>query len=96
MKNASSLLKGSQKGQIIQQILPAVIIPIVLIIMVIVFSNFEATVDHSTISTRASTAINTTTANTYSGFDLGSILPIVLFGVAILAIIIGAFVFRGR
>jgi len=39
---------------------------------------------------QTSTSVN---ANAYSGFDLASILPLVLAGVAILSIVIGAFAF---
>lgn len=100
MRNMGAMLRkyaaSSSKGQVVQQLIPAVVVPIVLIIMLIVFANFEGTVDHSDISSTASTTINDTSANAYSGFDLGSILPIVIFGVVILSIIIGAFQFGRR
>lgn len=96
MRNLKKHLTKSMKGQIVQQVLPIAIVPIVIIIMLIVFANFEATVDHSGISSAASTSINTTVTNSLSGFDLAAILPIVIAGVVILGILLGAFAFRGR
>lgn len=76
-------------------VITVVFVAMVLVVGLIAFSSFESNIDHSEISTTASTAINKTTAQTYSGFNLGSVMPLILFAVAIIGIIAYAFG-RGR
>jgi len=76
-------------------VISVVFIAMVLVVGLIAFSTFESNIDHSSISTTASTAINKTTAQTYAGFNLGSVIPLIMFAVAIISIIAYAFV-RGR
>lgn len=80
-------------GGLLGKVLTIVVVPMLLIIGLIVYANFESSVDSSTLSTEAQNAINTTNANAYNGFDLAAVLPIVIAGVAVLGIVISAFVF---
>lgn len=86
-----------QKGQaIIQQIIPAIVIPMLLVVGLLVYANFSDNVDTSDLSADAEEAINATTDNTYAGFNLASILPLVIFAAAIISVIVGAFLIFGR
>lgn len=84
-----------KKGQIISRIMPAVLVPIVLIVMLAVYTNFETAIDRTDWSTTANDTFDDVNTQSYNAFDLASILPIVVIGVALLAILVGAFVFRG-
>jgi len=80
-------------GGLLGRILTIVVVPIVLLIGLVIYGNFNSALDTSSLSTDAQNAINNTNSNAYSGFDLAAILPLVLAGVAILSIVIGAFAF---
>jgi len=80
-------------GGLLGKVLTIVVVPMLLIIGLIVYANFESSVDTGMLSTDAQTAINTTNTNAYNGFDLAAVLPIVIAGVAVLGIVISAFVF---
>ena len=77
-------------------ILTAVLVAMFLVVGVYVYSNFSSSIDTSGLSTEAQTAINQTNTNVYKGFQLGSIMPIVLFaGLIIAGIVIGFAFYRG-
>lgn len=76
-------------------VVTVVFVAMVLVVGLIAFSTFESNIDHASLSTTASTAINKTTAQTYAGFNLGSVIPLILFAVAIIGIIAYAFA-RGK
>lgn len=80
-------------GGLLGRILTIVVVPIVLLIGLVIYGNFNSALDTSSLSSDAQNAINNTNQNAYSGFDLAAILPLVLAGVAILSIVIGAFAF---
>lgn len=88
----------NKKGQIaiVSQLLPVLVIPLLLIVMVVVFGNFESAVDTSTLSTAAKDAINKTVVQSYTAFNMASILPLIVIAVAIITVIIGAFLFTRR
>lgn len=86
-----------EKGQaVISQIIPAIVIPLLLIVAVLVFANFEGNIDTSDLSSDAEVAVNATRDNTYAGLNLASILPLVIFAAAIISVIVGAFLIFGR
>ena len=72
-------------------IVSVVLVAMVLMIGVVVFANFEGNVDTTGLSTAATNAINKTATQTYNGFNLGSMIPYILFAVAIIVILVGAF-----
>ena len=72
-------------------IVSVILVAMVLMIGVVVFANFEGNIDTSGLSTGAQNAINKTAQQTYNGFSLGSMIPYVLFAVAIIVILVGAF-----
>lgn len=80
-------------GGLLGRILTIVVVPIVLLIGLVIYGNFNSALDTSQLSPEAQSAINNTNDNAYSGFNLAAILPLVLAGVAILSIVIGAFAF---
>lgn len=80
-------------GGLLGRILTIVVVPIVLLIGVVIYGNFNSALDTGSLSSDAQSAINQTNSNAYSGFNLAAILPLVLAGVAILSIVIGAFAF---
>jgi hypothetical protein len=85
------------KGQALTtNVISAIVIAMLLIVGVVVFANFESSIDTTGYNVNATDAITTLKANTYSGFDLASIIPIVLFAVLIIGAIVGAFVFSSR
>jgi len=78
---------------IVNTVVGVVLVSLVLIIGVIVFGTFEAGIDHSDLTAEASQAVNDTADQTYSGFSLGSLIPYVLFAVAIIVVLLRAFSF---
>jgi len=86
--------KGQMGGGIFSKVMLIVAVPILIVIGLIVYAKFEGTIDHESITSEASSAINTTSSNTYSGFNLAAVLPIVIAAVAILSIVMGVFAFR--
>jgi len=85
---------GQIGGGIFNKVMLIVAVPILIVIGLIVYAKFEGTVNHGSITTDASDAINTTSTNTYSGFNLAAVLPIVIAAVAILSIVMSVFAFR--
>ena len=79
---------------IVQTVIGVVLVALVLIIGVIVFGEFESNVNHADLTSDASSAVNETAEQTYNGFELGALLPYILFAVAILVVLIGALAFR--
>lgn len=84
---------GQMGGGLLGRVLTIVVVPMVVIIGLIVFSQFETSVNYGDLSADGQTSFNTTTTNSYSGFDLAAVLPIVVAGVAVLGVVISAFVF---
>lgn len=54
------------------------------------------TIDYCYLGGDAWDAYDSTSDNTYAGFNLASILPLVIFAAAIISIIVGAFLIFGR
>lgn len=100
LKSYKQQVFGESKGQtagVLDNVLTIGIAAILIIVMVIVYAEFEGAISITDHSTQAQTAFNNTNDNTYSGFELASVLPIVLAGVGVLLVVIGAFSrFRGR
>jgi len=69
------------------------LVPIVLIVVVTVFGYFEGAVDHSSLSTDASTAVNDTASQTYNAFDMATVIPIVVIAVIIIGLLLKSFLF---
>lgn len=81
---------------VVQRLLPALVVPLLLIIMVAIYTQFETNVDRGGWSTDANTSFTKVNTGTYNGFKLASLLPYVIIAMAILALIIGALSFGGR
>jgi len=69
------------------------VIPVMLLVMVIIFGYFEGSVDTSSLTSEAQTAINKTADQTYNAYNIASILPLVFIAVFIIGILLKAFVF---
>lgn len=83
----------NKKGMV-QQLLPALVVPLFLIIMVAVYTQFGTNVDQSGWSTDANTTYTRINTGTWNGYRLASLLPYVIIAVIVLGVLIGAFVFR--
>jgi len=82
-------------NKLITIVLSVVTLAMFLVVGTYVYSNFESSIDTSSLSSEAQQAINKTNTNVYKGFQLGSILPIVLFaGAIILGIMVGFALFK--
>ena len=75
--------------------MPALLIPIVLVVFALVMGNFESSIDHSDLSTDASASINDTVDNTWNSYDLAGVLPIVVIAMIVIGILLGAFAIKG-
>jgi len=78
---------GSQKGVATNIVMTLVVVAVVILVGAMVFSNIDSSMDTSDLTNDAQEAINTTKANTYIGFNLMSIMPIVLAAGGILGAI---------
>jgi len=78
------------------QLMPALIVPLLLIIMVAIYTQFETNVDRADFSTDANTSFTKINTGTYNGFKLASLLPYVIIAMMILGLVIGALTFGGR
>jgi len=85
--------KGQMGGGVLGKVITIVAVPMLIIIGLIVYAEFNSSVDTSDLSTDAQDAINATNSNAYAGFNLAGVLPIVIAGVAVLGIVIGAFAY---
>ncbi len=85
------LSRKGQFGGTTGQVLSIAVIAMVLLISVTVYANFDSSIDRTGMSTQAQQAINATSDNAYSGFDLAAVLPIAIAGVAVLLIVVRAF-----
>lgn len=66
---------------------------LVLIIGIVVFGTFDSSIDHSQLTVDASTSVNDTATQVYNGFDIGAVIPLVLFATAIIGVLLAAFSF---
>jgi hypothetical protein len=64
-------------------------VPLVLILSVAIFNQFTANVDTTGWSASANQTFQKIQTSTYSGFNLGSMLPFIIIAVAIVGIILG-------
>lgn len=80
----------------IDRLLPALVVPLLLIIMVAIYTQFETNVDRAGWTADANTSFTKVNTGTYNGFKLASLLPYVIIAMAILALIVGALAFGGR
>ena len=64
-------------------------VPLVLILAVAIFNQFTANVDTTGWSTQANSTFQKIQNSTYSGFNLGSMLPFIIIAATIVGIIIG-------
>jgi hypothetical protein len=64
-------------------------VPLVLILSVAIFNQFTANVDTTGWSAQANQTFQRIQGSTYSGFNLGSMLPFIIIAVAIVGIILG-------
>ena len=64
--------------------------------MIVVYANFDSSIDTTGLSANATTAIDKVNSQSYNAFNLASILPIVLIGVAVIGVILGAFILGRR
>jgi hypothetical protein len=69
-------------------------IPLLLIIMVAVYTQFETNVDRAGWTADANTTFTKVNTGTYNGFKLGSLLPYVVIAMLVLGLIIGSFAIR--
>jgi len=81
---------------VVERLLPALVVPLLLIIMVAIYTQFETNVDRVDFSADANTSFTKVNTGTYNGFKLASLLPYVIIAMAILALVIGALSFGGR
>jgi hypothetical protein len=68
-------------------------VPLVLILSVAIFNQFTTNVDRSGWTAEANATFQKVTSSTYSGFNLGSMLPFIIIAVAIVGIILGMVAF---
>jgi len=79
---------------VVNRLLPALIVPLMLIIMVAIYTQFETNVDRADFSTDANTSFTKVNTGTYNGFKLASLLPYVIIAMVILSIVVSALVVR--
>jgi ABC-type multidrug transport system permease subunit len=64
-------------------------VPLVLILSVAIFNQFTTNVDRAGWTAQANQTFEKVTTSTYSGFNLGSMLPFIIIAVTIVGIILG-------
>lgn len=84
-------MKMGNKG-IVRQLLPALIVPLFLLIMTSVFSNFEQNIDRANFTTEANDTYEDVVTGTWSGYKLASQLPFIIIAMVVVGLLIGAFV----
>ena len=87
-------MKLGKKGMV-KQLLPALVVPLFLIIMVAVYSSFGTNVSQSGWTADANTTYDNINTGTWNGYQLASLLPYVIIAVIVLGVLIGAFVIGG-
>jgi len=75
------------KGQTNSGVVSFLIFAVMVIVAVIVFSNFESAAGDTALTTAGTASKNNITANTYSAYQLVAIGPIIMGAVVILGII---------
>lgn len=95
LQELKTLFGSRSKGQsgVVATIVGVVLASLVLIIGLVVFGTFESSVGHGSLTSAASTQINQTVTQTYNGFDIGAVIPLVLFATAIIGVLLAAFSF---
>lgn len=71
-----------------------VTLPLILIIAIAIFGQFEANIDRTGWTTSANDSFSKVTSQTWSGYNLAALLPFVFVAVAIVAAIVGLMVFK--
>ena len=79
---------------IVKQLLPALVVPLFLIIMVAVYTQFGSTVDRGGWSSEANATYEKINTGTWGGYKLASLLPYVIIAMVVLGLLLGAFVFK--
>ena len=69
-------------------------VPLVLIIAIAIFGQFEANIDRSSWTASANSSFEKVTSQTWSGYNLAALLPFVLISVVIASAIVGLAVLR--
>jgi ABC-type multidrug transport system permease subunit len=69
-------------------------VPLVLILAVAIFNQFTTNVDRSGWTAAANNTFDKVVSSTYSGFNLGSMLPFIIIAIAIVGIILGLLVVK--
>ena len=85
MCSSMDMKLGKFQGQ--SGVIAFVVLAIAIIVGVIVFSYFDSAASSIGLTTAGTAAVANVTTNTYSGFNIVSIAPIVLAAVVILAIV---------
>jgi len=83
-----------RKG-IVRQLLPALVVPLFLIIMVAIFTQFRSNIDQTGWSSEANETLTKVESGTWGGYKLASMLPYIIIAMVVLGILLGAFVFKG-
>jgi hypothetical protein len=84
----------SRKG-VVAQLLPALVVPLFLIIMVAIYSNFSTSIDRGDFTADANATFTDINNGTWDGYQLAALLPYIIVAMIVLSLIIGAVVFRG-
>lgn len=88
-------MKIGKKG-IVQQLLPALTVPLILIVFVAIYTQYQTNIDQADWSTDANDTFDKINTGTWGGFKLASMLPYVIIAIVVLSLLIGAFAFGGR
>ncbi len=79
---------------IVKQLLPALVVPLFLVIMVAVFTQFNTNVDQSGWSTEANNTYTKIKTGTWGGYKLASLLPYIIIAMVVLGLLLGAFLVK--
>ena len=71
-----------------------IVVPMVLIIATAIFTQFGTSIDRGDWSAEANTTFTKVQSGTWSGFDLGSMLPFIFIAITVVGVILGAFGLR--
>jgi hypothetical protein len=69
-------------------------VPLILIISIAIFSGFQTNIDRSNWSAEANSTFGKVVSGTWSGFNLGSMLPFVLISMTVVGVVLGMFIAR--
>ena len=96
IKSLFAILIALSKKGIVAQLIPALVVPLLLIIFVAIYTQFSSNVDRASWTTSANDTYDKINTGTWGGYKLASMLPYIIIAVAVLGILIGAFAFGGR